>query len=322
MYNVGKDVIEVKHITIGYYLLLTLFTVLMLLLEFVIPHGGIEVEEVNVDEIINEVYTEIEDGTSSDDVVTLKYSEELPEVLENATLIGSYFNDSVMINVYTFEMYNSNVYVADVITVNAVSIMSGLAYDSFGGSNIVQTVSDMAEDNNAIFAVNADYASHYDEGIVIRNGQILRDTISDREAVVLWYDGSISTFDESSTTAEELLEAGAWQVWSFGPALIDDGEIVASTDDGYDRDEVNNPRTAFGMVSENHYMFVVVDGRSRDSNGVDIEELADIMDELNCTEAYNFDGGGSSTMYFDGEVINTPSNEDEREVGDCVYITE
>lgn len=219
-------------------------------------------------------------------------------------------------------MYGSDVYVADVYTTDATNIMSGLAYDTFGGKNVTETVSEMAEDNNAIFAINADYASHYDEGIVIKNGQILRSSISDREAVALYYDGTVDTFSESNTSASELLNAGAWQVWSFGPILLEDSIIVSSTNDGVSRNEVDNPRSAFGIVSENHYMFVTIDGRSNDSDGVDIEELADIMLEIGCTEAYNFDGGGSATMWFDGEVINNPSSGDEREVGDCVYIVE
>lgn len=299
-----------------YNLFLLGFTIFILLMGFLIPHGG-EVIETDYNQAL---YEEINNSITTD--LEFIENQELPDVLADAEILGSYENDSVVITIYSFRMYNSDVFVADVYTSNATDIKSALADDTFGGSNITQTVSEMAESNDAIFAINADYASHYDEGIVIRNGLILRDTISNREAVALWADGSVSVFDEADTTAQELADQSAWQVWSFGPSLIDNSEIVASSNDGVRRNEVNNPRSAFGMVDNNHYMFVTVDGRSSTSNGVDIEELANIMLELDCSVAYNFDGGGSATMWFDGEVINQPSEGSEREVGDCVYISE
>jgi len=306
---------NLKLYTYGFYGALVLFTTLVLLLEFVIPHGGVVVEDV---EVVIEIPI-IEDETTGE-VIGLTYTDELPQILEDATIIGTYQTETVIISVYHIRMYDSDVYVADVVSIDAKTILNAFAYDTFGGKNITQAVSVMAESNDAVFAMNADYASHYDEGIVIRNGQILRSSISYRDAVVLYNDGTIHTFTEEDTTAQELLDDDAWQVWSFGPVLIDDGVIVADKDGGLDRSRVDNPRSSFGMVSTNHFMFVSVDGRSTVSQGVDIEELADILLQLGCVEAYNLDGGGSATMWFDGEVINVPSEGSERKVGDCVYI--
>ena len=225
-----------------------------------------------------------------------------------------------MITVYKTRAYQSNVYIADVVVKQADVIRSALAYNIFGGSNYLQKTSTMARERDAIFAINSDYASHYDTGIVIKNGLILRESISYRTAIALYSDGTVESIKESDTSALSLFNAGAWQVWSFGPVLIKNGIAVASVNDGLQRSAVDNPRSGFGWVSDFHYMFVTVDGRSDISQGVDIEEFADIMMLLDCTEAYNFDGGGSATMYFDGNVINVPSQGEEREVGDCVYI--
>ena len=120
---------------------------------------------------------------------------------------------------------------------------------------------------------------------------------------------------------QTIMDNGAWQLWSFGPSLIVDGVSVASFDGALEREEILNPRTAIGSSGSNHFMFVVVDGRSDISAGVDIVQLANIMKSLNCTTAYNFDGGSSSTMWFDGEVINNPSNGSERKLGDSVFIS-
>ncbi len=68
-------------------------------------------------------------------------------------------------------------------------------------------------------------------------------------------------------------------------------------------------------------MFVVVDGRQDGhSRGVTMGELAQIMIDLGATTAYNLDGGGSSTMYYDGEVVNSPSNGGERGTSDILYV--
>ena len=76
------------------------------------------------------------------------------------------------------------------------------------------------------------------------------------------------------------------------------------------------------MIDANHLVFVVVDGRSPGySEGVTLPELAQIMADLGATTAYNLDGGGSSTMYFDGEVVNDPLGKgDERGVSDILYV--
>ena len=86
----------------------------------------------------------------------------------------------------------------------------------------------------------------------------------------------------------------------------------------------SNPRTAIGQISENHYVFIVSDGRTKDSEGLSLYELATFMKSLGCITAYNLDGGGSSTMYFNGNIVNNPTTNgkrvSERSVSDIVYI--
>lgn len=298
---------KLKHISLLYYGFISLYTLFILLMSFVIPNGGFFVDP-NVDITID------------DTTETLQYPETLTPILTGANILGSYDNEYQLITIYQFRMYDSNVFVADVVVRSPKVIISGLAHNRFGGYNYVQTVRDMAEEHNAVFAINADYASHYDSGIVIKNGNILRESQSYRDAIALFDDGTVSSFAEEDVTADTLKTMGAWQVWSFGPVLIKNGVSVASVNDGLQRSAVDNPRSGFGWVSDFHYRFVVVDGRSDVSQGVDIEEFAQIMQYLETKEAYNFDGGGSATMVFKGALINVPANGAEREVGDCVYL--
>ena len=129
--------------------------------------------------------------------------------------------------------------------------------------------------------------------------------------------------DPSTVTAQELVDQGVWQAFSFGPGLLENGEISVALNSEVGKAKASNPRTAIGMIDELHYVFVVSDGRSGESEGLSLYELATFMQELGVQTAYNLDGGGSSTMYFNGEVVNDPAGgfgESERKVSDIVYI--
>ncbi|MEZ5375099.1 MAG: phosphodiester glycosidase family protein [Acidimicrobiales bacterium] len=218
-------------------------------------------------------------------------------------------------------------YVADVVVDDATKVRAGFADNSFG-TNIVANTSDIAESYDAVFAINGDYYGFRDSGIVIRNGVAYRDD-GIRTGLVMYVDGTMAVYDETATSADELLAAGAWNTWSFGPAIVDDGAVL----DGIEDVEVDTnfgnhsiqgvqPRTGIGVIDDNHFVFVVVDGRSTGySRGVTMTEFADIFVELGATTAYNLDGGGSSTIYFDGELVNNPLGKNrERGTSDIIYI--
>ncbi|WP_454049288.1 phosphodiester glycosidase family protein [Cellulomonas sp. Marseille-Q8402] len=218
-------------------------------------------------------------------------------------------------------------YVADVTLSDATVLRSAFAQNQFG-TNITETTSDIAQDNDAVFAINGDYYGFRETGIVIRNGVVYRDEGA-REGLAFYADGTVEVYDETTTTADELLAAGVWNTLSFGPAIVEDGEVVDGIEDVEVDTNVGNhsiqgdqPRTAVGVVDANHLVFVVVDGRSPGySAGVDLTELAGIMQSLGATTAYNLDGGGSSTMYFDGALVNDPLGKGtERGTSDILYV--
>ncbi len=217
-------------------------------------------------------------------------------------------------------------YVADVTIDDATQLRSAFADNQFG-ENITDLVSTIATDNDAVLAINGDYYGFRDSGIVIRNGVVYRDDPA-RTGLAIYADGSMKVYDETATSADELLADGVWQTLSFGPALVTGGEVVSGIDDVEIDTNVGNhsiqgeqPRTAIGIIDENHFVFVVVDGRDTGySRGVTMTELAGIMQGLGATEAYNLDGGGSSELWFNGEVVNQPSNGGERATSDILYI--
>ncbi|MCY1673562.1 phosphodiester glycosidase family protein [Pseudarthrobacter sp. SL88] len=243
----------------------------------------------------------------------------------------SYTSDSSNISISTVTTGSGDstvtYYVADVVLDDATALQSAFANDSFG-ENITENTSAIAEANNAIFAINGDYYGFRDTGIVIRNGVVFRDEGA-RQGLAFYRDGTVKVYDETSTTAEQLVADGVWNTLSFGPSLLDNGEVASGIEDvevdtnfGNHSIQGEQPRTAVGIIDENHLVFVVVDGRSPGySAGVTMTGLAEIMQGLGATTAYNIDGGGSSTMYFNGGLVNNPLGENkERGTSDILYI--
>ena len=237
----------------------------------------------------------------------------------------NYQDDYISINLTSSYINDTMVYVADIQLKNLGLLKSGLANDSFG-RNVTEATSDIAERLDAILAVNGDFYGFRDTGYVIRNGVLYRSEkkSDDAQDLVLWSDGTMEVIREGDITAEELLERGALQVYSFGPGLVEDGEITVNASSEVGQAMLSNPRTAIGMIEPMHYVMVVSDGRTTESEGLSLLQLAQIMQDLGCTTAYNLDGGGSTTMYFNGEVINNPTSgrksSSERSVSDIVYI--
>ncbi|MBD5788282.1 phosphodiester glycosidase family protein [Cellulosimicrobium terreum] len=249
----------------------------------------------------------------------------------SSTVTGStYASDGtrIMVSTHTQGSGEDTVtyYVADVELSDMTDLRSAFAQDAFG-TNITETTSDIAADHDAVLAINGDYYGFRDTGIVVRNGVAYRDEGA-REGLALYRDGHVEVYDETTTDAQTLVDAGVWNTLSFGPALLTDGEVVAGIDDVEVDTNVGNhsiqgtqPRTAIGVVDENHLVLVVVDGRQEGySRGATMTELATIVRDLGATTAYNIDGGGSSTLYFDGEVVNSPSQGRERGTSDVLYV--
>ena len=237
----------------------------------------------------------------------------------------TYKTDDTSITLSTYREYDTNIYVAEVELSKNAQIETAFAQNSYG-KNVTATTSFMAESSAAILAVNGDYYGARDNGYVIRDGIIYRSSAkADQEDLVIYKDGSMKIINESEVSAQELVDEGAVTVLSFGPALVEDGKVSVSQNDEVGKAMASNPRTAIAITEDNHYLFIVSDGRTDESEGLSLYELATFAASLGAKTVYNLDGGGSSTMYFNGEVVNNPTTNgwdiSERGVSDIVYIS-
>ena len=232
---------------------------------------------------------------------------------------NSYTSPDISITVDEVNEENLTYYVADIYVRNIDCFRTALAGDTYG-SGFRDSIEDMAVLNNALLAVNGDYYGNTTEGVVIRNGVIYRANPTNCDVCVLYYDGSMKVMPGSSFSVEEAVEDGAWQAWTFGPALLDAGGDPITEFASTNRIINANPRTAIGYYEPGHYCLVVVDGRG-ESSGISLSRLSRLFDSLGCTAAYNLDGGNSSIMVWGNEVINNPSG-GGRESSDALLIAE
>ena len=176
-----------------------------------------------------------------------------------------------------------------------------------------------ALEHQVVFATNADYYTYrikqpYNTGIEIRNSLLIYnehyskevDKFPNLDTLAFYADGSCDVHQSYELDGEEYLANGAYLVYSFGPALVRDGEInpLLITNSRYTNNQAAQPRYGFGMVEPGHYVAILTEGRLKDSKGNTCKDLADLMLAEGCTEALNLDGGLTCIMLFMGQQIS------------------
>lgn len=299
-----------------FFTALMAFNVYVLLDTFVIPHSIAHVQTEADSSGTGENWQTVQETSSADDT----------EETEGVYTDNSYQDKNISINITTERVYDTDIYVADVKLSDAGLLKTALAKDTFG-TNVTETTSVQAEAKGAIFAVNGDFYGAHTSGYVIKNGVLYRDSLRDEtqnDDLVIYGDGSLGIINENDISAQQLVDDGVVQSFMFGPALVENGEIVVDADAEVGKAMASNPRTAVGIIDELHYVFIVADGRTDENKGLLLYELAKLMKSYGCVTAYNLDGGGSSTIYFNGRVLNNPTTDGhdfkEREVSDIVYV--
>lgn len=208
-------------------------------------------------------------------------------------------------------------YIAEIWIKNIFQLRSAFAENRYG-TGIHESIEKMAADNGAVLAITGDYFGAREGGVVIRNGELYRETPLE-DVCVLYQDGVMETYTRAQFDLDRAEARGAYQAWSFGPQLLIDGLPQTEFDTGIAR---HNPRTAIGYYAPGHYAFIVVDGRQDGySKGMTLAELSQLTYDLGCEAAYNLDGGQTSAMMFQGEYVNRPYN-GGREISDIIYIGE
>ena len=269
--------------------------------------------------VLSEAITTVKSSSTSTSTTSAKTA-------TNATKTNtSYKDDNVSINLTTKTVSNTKVYIADITVSSPKYLKTALAQNTYG-NNVTAKTSVTAANNNAILAINGDFYGANTTGYVIRNGVVYRNTVREDASngdLAIYKDGSFGIVYENDVSAEDLVKNGVVNLLAFGPTLVNNGKITVSSNSEVGQSMASHPRTAIGIIDKNHYVIVVSDGRTSESQGLSRYQLAQVMKFYGVKTAYNLDGGGSSTLYFNGKVINKPTTNgtiSERAVSDIVYI--
>ncbi len=229
-----------------------------------------------------------------------------------------YNNKDYDVAVYVYDVYVKNIENLFTVAVSGDRVpIADLALASY---EIAGNDGQSFITSPAVLAVNGDYFGNSNlVKFAVRNGQTLRqDEAVGADLCILYYDGTVETLSAKEFNAKRVLARKPYQIWEFGPNLLDtNGNVLDSYDPShYGANVLTNrhPRCAFGYYEPGHYCFVVADGRSEQSDGLRISQLADLMDRLDCPIAYNLDGGDSAQSLFNGNAHRV--DEDRVESGD------
>ena len=229
---------------------------------------------------------------------------------------NSYRSANISVGIEKVKQDGVTYYVADIYLADIRYLKTAFAKGTFG-RGIHDATNVIAEENSAVLAINGDYSGN-NAGPVVRNGVLYRDEVY-QDALVMYDDGSMETFAADELDMDSLSTKGVWQVWTFGPMLLDKGQPM---EDFNSTLSPKNPRTAIGYYEPGHYCFVVVDGRQPGySDGLTLKEMSLLFYKLGCAAAFNLDGGQSSEMSFMGEFVNKPYK-GGRGTSDIVYISD
>jgi len=152
--------------------------------------------------------------------------------------------------------------------------------------------------------------------------------VSSRSDSVLIWNAPVPNIPGTPAEIPDLNSASLWDVdgaIAGGPALIKSGKTRITVDEevffGTTIPDVH-PRTAAGIDEEGNLLLMIVDGRQRNSRGVTLTELSDLMKAVGAVDAINLDGGGSSTLVVGNTLLNRPTGGTfQREIVSAIGIT-
>lgn len=215
---------------------------------------------------------------------------------------------------------NLEMWIATIKIADSDQIKSAFAGGEFS-QDIKKRTSVIAKDINAVLAIDGSAVGFNDNGRIIRDGIIYRDSDLDCEPLIIKENGDFVVYQYGEKTAQEILDLGGVETYDFGPTLIKDNEILDIYGEWYKT--VKDSRTVIGQKGPLEYVILVADGRSEKSEGISLYDAVLELKNKGCYIGYNLDGGGSSTIYFNGEVLNNPSDIiGERRISDILYFKE
>ena len=193
-----------------------------------------------------------------------------------------------------------------------------------------ETTSQIAENNDAVAAINGggftDQSSEQKWtgtgglpiGLIMSGGEVKYNDLGENGEADLLAITKEGVMIVGKYSVEKLQELGVQEALSFGPSLVINGKMTPMSGDG---GWGIAPRTVIGQRKDGAIILLVIDGRGASSLGATLKEAQEVIFKLGAYNAMNLDGGKSTTMYYGGDIINTPSNSmGERSIPTAIIV--
>lgn len=249
----------------------------------------------------------------------IKASETYKDEVDSADY--KHISDSVFLTIRKLEQDNGSYLLTHIVVNDVNQIKGGLSNDTFGGTR--ELPSSVASRTASPLVINGSYFS-YDTGkpacagIFIKNGEIMQEGTTNGNEICIDKNGKLFT-PKAGISAQSLLEQGVRDSWGTAdPVLLQDSQPVSTIDSLHSK---YYPRTTIGMKKPGEY-YIMTALTNGYSGGLSFSFMQKKFQELGCTYARSLDGGGSSSLIFEGKLINNPAAGSERPVVDTLYISE
>lgn len=226
--------------------------------------------------------------------------------------IGQTYSDRSTVKVFSLKEAGYRGYMAKVKLHDPKAVKLVLSGDKIGHKG--ETTSASANRTGAVLAINGGGFARqngllYPMGITVVDGEIR--TFASIDLSFIGFNQKGNLVGGEVTSREQIKEMGIQQGATFVPTLLKGGKKLTIPRKWANKKE---PRTLIGHFSNGDLLFIVIDGRQSSSSGITLEEAQTKLLEWNVRDAYNLDGGGSSSFVYKGKVLNSPSDGRERSV--------
>ena len=235
---------------------------------------------------------------------------------------AGYHDDSLDIRIETFRRDDTTVMAVYVTVADPSQLRTGVAGN--WRSKKTAPVAKTLEKYGGVLGINGDYYTYHSQGIVVRNTEMVRcNPVKGRETLIIDENGVFTILSPTTQEAFDAFEGQVVHAFCFGPGLVIDGQPLTdlstvSMDNGKGK---KTQRIAIGQLGPLSYLILTCEGPENEGSvGFDLLQMAALCKELGCINAYNLDGGSSSTVAMRGEKINARSSNKVRYVSDIIFF--
>lgn len=233
-----------------------------------------------------------------------------------------YQDPSISVKIEKGRIYETNYLVAHVKLANASQIRSTMAGNYYNEYTIGGVT--MGKRTNSVLAINGDFFTERNGvGLVVRQGKQYRNKCNGYyDILIIDEKGDLHILPHATKEDVEAFEGTPINTYTFGPALVLDGVKQTGFVDMNNAALKEAQRMCLAQVGPLEYLCIASEGpEDKGSVGLTMEQFSELVASFEGVQnAYNLDGGSSTTMVFKRDKINSPNNSKRRHISDMIYF--